>query len=228
MTKKIKILPDGPYQVSGGVPLKKNTIQADGSGVSTGWSDDKTYNTEKDKPYCLCRCGRSKDKPFCDGGHARVNFKGVETADNTPYMESVTVYKGPRGDLLDKESLCAVARFCDRGGQVWNLIERGDEESFNAAAREACDCPAGRLTVVKKDGSVVEPDLPQEIALVQDPAKRCRGPLWVKGGVQIEGAEGTLYEVRNRVTLCRCGESQNMPFCDASHLACPHMKGEDE
>ena len=30
-------------------------------------------------------------------------------------------------------------------------------------------------------------------------------------------AEGKLYEVRNRVTLCRCGKSTNKPFCDSSH-----------
>ena len=32
-------------------------------------------------------------------------------------------------------------------------------------------------------------------------------------------ADGTTYEVRNRVTLCRCGASQNKPFCDATHAS---------
>jgi CDGSH-type Zn-finger protein len=57
---------------------------------------------------------------------------------------------------------------------------------------------------------------------------RHRGPLWVKGGIGLEGAKGVKYETRNRMTLCRCGESSNMPFCDATHLHCPHMKGADE
>ena len=30
-------------------------------------------------------------------------------------------------------------------------------------------------------------------------------------------ADGFEYEVRNRVTLCRCGQSQNKPFCDGTH-----------
>jgi CDGSH-type Zn-finger protein len=32
-------------------------------------------------------------------------------------------------------------------------------------------------------------------------------------------ADGKAYEVRNRVTLCRCGSSNNKPFCDGSHAA---------
>src|SRR6266536_1245907 len=44
------------------------------------------------------------------------------------------------------------------------------------------------------------------------------GPLWVRGGVPVEAADGFEYEVRNRVTLCRCGYSKNKPFCDGSHV----------
>jgi len=102
-----------------------------------------------------------------------------------------------------------------------------DEASLAAAIEESCACPGGRLTVVK-DGKPIDPALPQEIGLIQDSLKNCRGPLWVKGGITIEGADGKVYEKRNRVTLCRCGESTNMPFCDISHLACPHMHGKDE
>jgi CDGSH-type Zn-finger protein len=36
--------------------------------------------------------------------------------------------------------------------------------------------------------------------------------------VTIVDAEGASYEVRNRVTLCRCGHSKNKPFCDGSHI----------
>jgi CDGSH-type Zn-finger protein len=39
----------------------------------------------------------------------------------------------------------------------------------------------------------------------------------VWGGIQVTGADGHNYEVRNRVALCRCGSSRNMPFCDGTH-----------
>jgi len=225
MTKKIRILPKGPYLVTGDVPLKKNSIVPDKDGISDSWREDKTYNTEG-KPYSLCRCGRSKGKPFCDGAHAHTHFHDAEIADNTPYMESAACYKGPRGDLYDREDLCAVARFCDKGDRCWALMEEDSEDAFKLAVQEACNCPAGRLTVCK-DGKAIEPKLSEEIALINDTDKNCRGPLWVKGGIEIEGANGEKYEKRNRVTLCRCGQSGNMPFCDASHLVCSHMKGED-
>ena len=43
--------------------------------------------------------------------------------------------------------------------------------------------------------------------------------IWVKGGIRIEGADGRSYEIRNRVTLCRCGQSSNKPFCDGTHVS---------
>ena len=43
--------------------------------------------------------------------------------------------------------------------------------------------------------------------------------------LQIDGEE---YEVRNRVTLCRCGRSQNKPFCDGRHVTSRFRAGEDE
>jgi CDGSH-type Zn-finger protein len=37
--------------------------------------------------------------------------------------------------------------------------------------------------------------------------------------VQLIGGDGFEYEIRNRVTLCRCGASQNKPFCDGTHVS---------
>ncbi|NLW78646.1 MAG: CDGSH iron-sulfur domain-containing protein, partial [Ruminococcaceae bacterium] len=179
--------------------------------------------------YHLCRCGHSDDKPFCDGSHEAVSFEGEETAGHPRYRDNCKVYEGGEVNLLDNESLCASMRFCDRGKGVWQAaIDSADPASRDLAIEEACACAAGRLTIVKKDGTPVEQGLPQEISPIEDTAASRRGPLWVKGGVQLEGADGTLYEVRNRMTLCRCGESDNMPYCDISHMRCTHMEGFDD
>ena len=68
-------------------------------------------------------------------------------------------------------------------------------------------------------GPAVEPHFEPSIGLVQDTAKGVSGPLWVRGGVQVLGADGSAYEIRNRVALCRCGASGNKPFCDGSHVS---------
>ncbi|MFR7812811.1 MAG: CDGSH iron-sulfur domain-containing protein [Butyricimonas faecihominis] len=43
--------------------------------------------------------------------------------------------------------------------------------------------------------------------------------LFVRGGIPIDDTEGVRYELRNRVTLCRCGASSNKPFCDGTHVS---------
>lgn len=56
---KIKVVPNAPYLVEGTVEL----TMTDGSVVV------------KENPH-LCRCGASNNKPFCDGSHAKIGFKG--------------------------------------------------------------------------------------------------------------------------------------------------------
>lgn len=226
--KKIKITKNGPYEISGSIPLNQATIVTDQNRVSESWETGKKYQGQEEL-YYLCRCGHSEKKPFCDGHHEEAGFIGREKAHRPPYVENAGLQKGPGADLLDDDSLCVGARFCDRGDTVWGLVEESDDpEKLKMAIEEACNCPAGRLTVVDSEGRLLEPQLPQEVSLVQDPANSCRGPIWVKGGIAIYGHNGDKYEVRNRVTLCRCGHSSNQPYCDASHYECPTMKGLDK
>ena len=65
------------------------------------------------------------------------------------------------------------------------------------------------------------------IGLVEDPQKKVSGPIWVKGGVEIESEDGQAYEARNRVTLCRCGQSDNKPFCVGNHIRAQFNDGDE-
>jgi CDGSH-type Zn-finger protein len=228
--QKITVTPAGPYIVSGDVPLNQAFIEPDENGDSARWSEGKVYDTGGTGTYALCRCGHSKHKPFCDGSHARVGWDRPETARRTPYLEAAQVYRGKIISMLDQEILCVSARFCDRGLNAWNYATKADAEHpeyEEAAIYEACNCPSGRLTI-EKDGELIEPDLNKEISLVEDKANNVRGPLAVKGGITLMSADGTEYELRNRYTLCRCGMSRNLPFCDASHFESEEMQGLDE
>jgi CDGSH-type Zn-finger protein len=44
-----------------------------------------------------------------------------------------------------------------------------------------------------------------------------KGPLFLRGRIQIRDAEERLIREDTRVALCRCGASENKPFCDGSH-----------
>jgi len=214
---KVVVSRDGPYLVSGVVPLTEQTIEADESGCSSEWHETKKYPQQDG--YALCRCGKSKNKPFCDGTHAKIKFDGAETASREPYLKQANKIDGPSLKLTDAQDLCSFARFCDRGGGVWNHVRvSNDPETKKMAVEEACNCPSGRLVAWNNETrEPIEPELRPSIGLIEDPQMGVMGPIWVRGGISIESAEGKTYEKRNRVTLCRCGKSDNKPFCDGSH-----------
>jgi len=216
---KVQIIKDGPYMVSGTLPMSKQTIGTNSAGESVKWIEGHAYPAQA--AYALCRCGQSAQKPFCDGSHAKVGFDGTETASREPYQRQAKVMQGPAMSLTDAEQLCAFARFCDPHGQVWSLVNETDNPSaMKHFVREVGDCPSGRLVAWDNStGKPVEPQFEPSIGLVEDPANQCAGPLWLRGGVQVIGSDGFHYEVRNRVTLCRCGASNNKPFCDGTHAS---------
>jgi CDGSH-type Zn-finger protein len=216
---KVVITKNGPYLVTGNVPLSKKIIGANAKGESETWEEGEKYPAQE--KYALCRCGHSKGKPYCDGTHAKVHFDGTETAPRAPYKMQAEVLDGPVMQLTDAEHLCAFGRFCDPNGQVWNQVESTDDPQVRANfIRQVGNCPAGRLVAWdKKTGKAIEPELPVSIGLIEDPVQKCSGPIWLRGGIPFVSADGTEYEVRNRVTLCRCGESQNKPYCDGTHAS---------
>jgi CDGSH-type Zn-finger protein len=214
---KIKVSKKGPYLVSGGVPLSEQNIKVDADHQCHGWEEGRKYPAQES--YALCRCGHSQNKPFCDSSHTRKKFDAIETAVHTPYMEQAAEMKGPDLTLTDAEDLCAGARFCHRAGGTWKLTMKSLEpKARQTAIEEAGDCPSGRLVAWEKNGQAIEPDFDVSIGLVKDTQAKKMGPLWVRGGIPVYSADGKTYEVRNRVTLCRCGKSTNKPFCDGSHL----------
>ena len=214
---KIKVTTNGPYFVSGGIPLSEQNICVDADAQCHGWEEGRKYPAQES--YALCRCGHSQNKPFCDGTHAKIKFDGTEKATNRPYMDQAAEINGPGLKLTDVKEFCAGARFCHRGGGTWKLTQEShDPEARQKAIEEAGDCPSGRLVVWDKNGKAIEPELDQSIGLVIDTQANKMGPLWVRGGIPIESADGIAYEIRNRVTLCRCGKSTNKPFCDGRHL----------
>lgn len=216
----ITITPDGPYLVYGNPPIHQEVIVPDEMGDSWVYRKGVSY-VSKDTPIALCRCGASNNKPFCDGNHKKANWNPCETASKRPILEDAEEYDGPTMIMVDNEKYCAYARFCDPCGRVWNLVQEAESEVEKELVRhEVGHCPSGRLILFdKQKRQVFEPPFKPSIGLIEDPGIKVSGPIWVKGGIRIESSDGSSYEIRNRVTLCRCGQSQNKPFCDGTHAS---------
>ena len=214
----IKVTKDGPYLVYGIKDISEKTILTDEDGISIKYGNGQTFEIKTD-PIALCRCGNSKNAPFCDSTHITTKFNGMETAEFKPILENASEIKGPRYTLMDNEKYCAFARFCDAKGRIWNLVSIGDEKDEEWVKKEVCNCPAGRLILLDKDGKQIEEEYPLSIAALEDDGLKISSPLWVRGGIRVESADGKSYEVRNRQTLCRCGVSNHKPFCNGAHAS---------
>ena len=58
---RLKASHDGSFEIQGGILLKDDL--------------NSVIQLESTEHYCLCRCGASKNKPFCDGVHRDIKFK---------------------------------------------------------------------------------------------------------------------------------------------------------
>ena len=199
---RITVLKDGPYRVVGEVIIRN----ADGVILRTGGS------------HCLCRCGGSRNKPFCDATHGLKGFVGTEAADHSAIADRRSSYKAASGiTVYDDRSRCAHFGQCsDRLPAVFRSALEPFVDPDGASAAEIVDvvagCPSGALAYAKGDNpEPVEQHEACSITPIVD------GPYRVRGNVEVVGADGRAYELRERQTLCRCGQSRNRPFCDGSH-----------
>jgi len=73
-------------------------------------------------------------------------------------------------------------------------------------------CPTGALSAQFSDGSRVEADDGENTASISQ-----NGPVYIKGQLELEGLDDQSPGTQYRAALCRCGHSNNKPFCDNSH-----------
>ncbi len=209
---QVTVKKDGPYIVSGSVPLRDKQPVYSEHGEPLTWHSDEPMDAKA--TYALCRCGESSNKPFCDGTHAKIDFDGTETAPTTTYEDRRQKLSGGTGiTAYYDETICVHAGFCgNKKTSVWDMM--GDTEDTQVRAQVMAmieRCPSGALTYEIDDVGPIEPDLPAEVSVVID------GPLWVSDHIPVERVDGDELEQRNRVTLCRCGKSDNKPLCDGTH-----------
>jgi CDGSH-type Zn-finger protein len=218
--KKIIVCKNGPYEVHGNIPLVRKTQVVSEYGEPLTWKKEALIPTEE--TYWLCRCGGSGDMPFCDRTHRKNGFDGTETADTRDTTERQVVRKGTKIVVKRDHYLCMLSGFCgNRLTDVERMTRQTNDPQVRAEVMGMIErCPSGSYSyALAEDEPDVEPDLPEQIAVVTEitSAGAIEGPLWVTGGIPIERADGQPFETRNRVTLCRCGKSRIKPLCDGTH-----------
>ncbi|MDX2024402.1 MAG: CDGSH iron-sulfur domain-containing protein [Deltaproteobacteria bacterium] len=125
-------------------------------------------------------------------------------------MERVT---GKRITLAFEAKRCIHSRHCVLNGPDVFLANvpgawiHPDAASADTVVAIAQMCPSGAITYERTDG---EPN--ERVPLVNVARVRENGPYAFTADLQLDGREPMI-----RATLCRCGASQNKPFCDGSH-----------
>ena len=214
----IQVAPDGPYLVTNVATVH----------------DYLGQDVPVPPQLALCRCGASGRKPFCDGSHAASGFTGDKDPKRVP--DHRDRYDGEQVTVFDNRGICQHSGFCtDRLSAVF----RTDAEPFVAPSggrmdeiiRAVRDCPSGALGLAldgreQRDLADWHGDRPAVIEISKD------GPYRVTGGITLTGPDGAGPDgagpagadvpraqgaSREHYALCRCGHSQNKPFCSGMH-----------
>jgi CDGSH-type Zn-finger protein len=201
---RIACLSNGPYYLLNDMQASPvpNLVRASGEPCATV------------RGVALCRCGGSKNKPFCDGTHSTNGFSDHKLTDGSANRRES--YRGKRITIFDNRAICSHAGHCTdslkavfrMGAEPWIDPEGAAAEEIIATIRK---CPSGALSYAIDGVEAEPPERPPKVVVTDN------GPFAVSGGIELMGVEFGDGASREHYTLCRCGASANKPFCDGSH-----------
>ena len=212
---KILVLPNGPYYLINDIEPKvvDNLWNSRGESLSTTLG------------VALCRCGASKNKPFCDGTHGTIQFSSenkVLVDDDSDHVikDLRKSYMGNQITINDNRRICSHAAECVKNlssvfrfnARPWISPNAADSEEIISAIKK---CPSGALSY-SIDGTEYQDqdNRKPQVTVSKD------GPYNITGGIELIGVNNVQWadgSSKEHYTLCRCGASNNKPFCDGKH-----------
>jgi len=162
----------------------------------------------------LCRCGGSKNKPYCDGTHMKIGF--TDKKEPGRHQDKMDDYQGKDITIHDNRGVCSHRGHCTgKAPKVFRMRVKPwidpDTQDADKTAAVIKMCPSGALSYTKN--GVLHKDWENEPAVIISK----NGPYDVQGRVKLEDPDGNQPESDDHYTLCRCGRSRNKPFCDGNH-----------
>src|SRR5580693_4367924 len=220
--KRLAALADEMGNLPGGIATAKNGpyLVTNAAAVRNHLGETLTLPPQ----LALCRCGASASKPFCDGTHATSGLTDDKDPKRVPDQRDT--YPGEQVTIFDNRGICQHSGLCtDRLATAF----RTKAEPFVAPSgarmdelvRAVRDCPSGALSlafdqVEARDLTDWHGTREQAVEITQDGPYRVTGslPLADSAGADVPRAAGSS---REHYALCRCGHSQNKPFCSGMH-----------
>lgn len=214
---KPKILPlvNGPYYLINDMEPK----------IVDNLQNSKGETLSTIRGIALCRCGASKNKPFCDGTHGTIGFSSLnktlnENDNEKRIKDKRRNYFGKEITIHDNRKICSHAAECvDNLPSVFKLNERPWIDPDGARIQEVINtirkCPSGALSYSIGDTEYRDPEEKRNPMVTVSK----NGPYHITGGIELlgEGVEFGEGASMEHYTLCRCGASENKPFCDGAH-----------
>lgn len=151
-------------------------------------------------------------------------FSGREDLLKEYKNDQIIVYWSPELCAHSKKCIGHLPEVFDAGKRPWLNVNGSTPEKII----ELIDsCPSGALKYSIPEGSTVDPKMAQGKGNIGYGKASCEivnikvtanGPLLIDGNTEIFNINGDSIKKSNRMALCRCGYSQNRPFCDGSHI----------
>ena len=126
-------------------------------------------------------------------------------------------YEGRAGIVTYDAKRCIHAAECvhglpavfDPNAKPWVNPNGADTAALAATVAR---CPSGALTIEHPDGQIASSPAVNTATLTTN------GPTYLRGDIAVVSSDGVV-RTETRMALCRCGASQNKPYCDGSHTA---------